>query len=157
MFREGIFDHHRPMEGKVAVANASGVATTFYGPVPEGYAWYVERLSTHAPTTNTACSIFVSAEASTSDPGFRADFTAVADDIADEVNPIYLPAGYYLVVRWTGATSGDTCTASAQIAVHQLNPALFMSPEDRAQVREAHERQPQHELVEVATAHRRAV
>jgi hypothetical protein len=146
------------MEGRVGVANAAGVATCFYGPTPEGYVWYVERLSSHAPTQATTLQVFASPDSTNTDPGYRADFSgAAADAISDETNPIYVPAGYYLVFRWAAATAGDVCVAAVQIAVHQLNPQYLMSPEDRVAVREAHERLAEHQVAEVATAGRRAV
>ena len=143
--RAGLYDHHVPMQGLTVNANASGIATAAYPPVPEGYAWYIERYSVHCPTSAAVASVnvilgVVSAVAANAalDSSARADFTTNGkDSVGDANSAIYVPPGYSLVIQWTAATSGDICIASIQYAVHELEPRRFMSPEDLRQVQAA--------------------
>ena len=158
MYRMGILDHTVPMQGRTsAAASSAGVADTWYGPVPEGFIWYVERVSVYCPTSAAAVALYVSTSELGTDLGSRADYTSAgANAIADEFNPIYLPEGYYLHVQWTAATSGDRCTSGVQYAVHEKNPGDIMNPVELRQVAAMH----QHPTAEVnvpATAHQRAV
>ncbi len=160
MYRQGVFEIHRPMEGRGGVASSAGIAKASYGPVPEGYCWYIERYSVHCPTAAAVAAVFVTQGATGTaaiDPGYRADYTtAGADAVGDAFHAIYVPAGYHFTVQWTGATSGDACTASCQIAVHQVDPMNNMSRQDVRQVQAAHEHAAT-PLTEVATAGRRAI
>ena len=160
MHRLGIFERHIPMEGKTASANSSGVAKVGYGPVPEGYCWYIERYSVHCPTAAAVAAVFVTLGATGTaavDPSYRTDYTtAGADAVGDAFHAIYVPAGYHLVIQWTAATSADVCTASIQYAVHDLNPMQNMSQHDIHLVNESHEHLSS-PLVESATAQKRAV
>lgn len=153
--KAGLYRYHVPMQGRVAKANASGIATAYYGPAPEGYCWYVERMSTNAPTAATRLDVMVAPEASFNDPAYyRTDFTLSGSDaIADETQPPYVPAGYYLVFRWSGATSGDVCVASIQYAVHEMPP---LTEEERLQYLDAIQRA-MGDTFQPATAARRAV
>jgi hypothetical protein len=160
MHRQGIFDHHVPMLGSTGTATSAGVAKAGYGPVPEGYCWYIERYSVHCPTSGAVAAVFVVLGATGTgaiDPGYRADYTtAGADAVGDANSAIYVPAGYHFVVQWTAATSGDVCTASIQYAVHQIDPSHMNSPQDLRQMAAAH----QHAAAELngtAVAGRRAV
>ena len=160
MHRQGVFVRHEPMEGKVASANSSGVAKVGYGPVPEGYCWYIERYSVHCPTAAAVASVFVVQGATGTaavDTSYRADYTtAGADAVGDAFHAIYIPSGYHFLIQWTAATSADVCVASCQIAVHQLDPMGNMSPQDVQLVNAAHEHLSS-PLVEPATAQKRAV
>lgn len=158
MMRMGVFDHTRPAEPKSGTANASGVASLFYGPCPEGYGWYIERISVHCPTAAAVAHVCVAlTPLSAVDYGSRMDFTTGgADSIADESTAIYVPAGYSLSIIWTAATSADVCTASVQYAVHQLDPRYMMSPEDMREVQAAHEH-PKSPLTHPAVAGERAI
>ena len=86
MLRAGLFDHHTTDPYIVATAaGATVLAQGFWGPCPQGYAWYVERISTHGPTANTKLDVYVTTSSivsgvAASDDGFRADFTATAND-----------------------------------------------------------------------------
>lgn len=161
--RAGLYDHHVPMQGVTVLANTSGIATAVYGPVPEGYAWYIERYSVHCPTSAAIASVnvilgpvnAVAANAAL-DSSARADYTTTGKDLVGDSNsPIYVAPGYSLVIQWTAATSGDICIASIQYAVHELEPRRFMSPEDQRQVAAAgqHATGP---VTQTATAERRA-
>jgi hypothetical protein len=133
MYRVGFYDHQRVGDtiGPLT-ANASGIAQGFLGPVAEGYCWYVERMtiwSTNTATTGLKCEIFVVRNQQLA-PGFtatagdrqgRQDLSlAAGNDVSDEVNPLFVGAGYYLVAFWSGFTVGDTVELTSQIAVHKL-------------------------------------
>ena len=160
MYRQGVYEYHVPMLGATATANASGIAKAGYGPVPEGYCWYIERYSVHCPTSGAVAAVFV-AQGSTGtgavDPSYRTDYTtAGADAVGDAFHAIYVPSGYHLVIQWTAATSGDLCVASIQYAVHQLNPNVIGSRQDALQEHAAHQHLTS-PLTHVATAGERAV
>lgn len=145
--RAGLYDHHVPAQGITSKANTSGIATNVYGPVPEGYAWYVERISVHCPTDGAVADVHVIlgtinqvAANAALDTSARVDHTEDGDDaVADENSAVFVPAGYSLVVQWTSATSGDICVSAVQYAVHELEPRRFMSPEDLRQLQAAHQ------------------
>lgn len=145
--RAGLYDHTVPMQGVTVTANTSGIATAVYGPVPEGYDWWVERYSVHCPTSAAVASVNVIlgpvsqvAANAALDSSARADFTTTGKDlVGDAFSAIYVPAGYSLVIQWTAATSGDICIASVQYDVHEKNPRHFMSPQDVHQIAAAHQ------------------
>jgi len=140
-----------------ATAGASGSAQTALGPCPEGYCWYVERISSHGPTAGTKLDVDVADNNTANDPAWRMDFSATAnDDIADEQQPIYVPAGHWLVFNWSGATSGDILKASVQYAVHQLDTHYLQSAQDIRQEQASHEK-PTAPVTHVAVAEGRAV
>ena len=144
MYRQGIYEYHVPMTSASSpAASSGGVAHATWGPVPEGYCWYVERYGGHCPTAAAKQGVFVvngAVPTTAIDPGYRADIATVAGDIVgDAFHAIYVPAGYYFVMEWTSATSGDICTGSIQYAVHQLNPRGFASPQDTLQQLASHE------------------
>ena len=121
MYRQGFYQHTVPARPVVGTANASGVAVATLGPVAQNFCWYLERISTNCPTAGTTLEVFVAAASGVTDEGFRQEFTPTANnDIIDEINPIYIPAGYLISLRWASATSGDLCSASLQYSVHQL-------------------------------------
>ncbi len=144
----GFYDHHVPMLGATGTATTAGVAKAGFGPVPQGYCWYIERYSMHCPTAAAVAAVFVtqgSTGTAAIDPGYRADYTtAGADAVGDAFHAIYIPEGYHFTAQWTAATSGDVCTASIQYAVHQLNPQILSSPQDIRQVQAAHEHMSAH-------------
>lgn len=127
MYRQGFYSHTNPARGRTATANSSGVAVTSFGPCAEGFCWYVERISFHAPTAGTVAHVLVQpTNTPTLDYSDRQDYTPTAsDDIADELNPVYVPAGYFLNVYYTGCTSGDVVTTSIQYSVHNLSLPEF--------------------------------
>jgi hypothetical protein len=131
MYRLGFHSHTASGMAINATANASGLAQGFLGPVPPGYCWYVERMTTWSNSTATNCELEIFAQADSQAPaGFsatvgdrtnRQDLSVVAgDDVSDNIAPIYIGEGYYLVAIWTGLNSGDLATLSTQIAVHQI-------------------------------------
>lgn len=145
MHREGVFDHHVPMQGSSALANSSGVAKVGFGPVPQGYVWYIERYSVHCPTAAAVASVFVvhgTTGTAAVDTSFRADYTTAGKDaVGDAFHAIYVPEGYHFLVQWTSATNLDQCVASIQYAVHELDPLVrgIMSGQDVRQLSESHE------------------
>ena len=166
MLRAGLFDHHTTDPYIVATAAGTTVlAQGFWGPCPQGYNWYVESVTSHVNNTHTAVvelaisgaqSLPVSASW---DRGNREWWGGAATDA--NVQPglaWYVPEGYYIVAFWTAGTmvAGDIATLGLQLAVHQLNPHVMQSPEDRQQVHAAHELEAA-ELPPPATAFRRAV
>ena len=164
MHREGIFQTHIPALGATATASSAGVAKMRWGPVPEGYCWYIERYSGYCPTAAATAAVFVvlgSTGTAAVDPSYQMDSTIMAaaqtSVVGDANQPIYVPAGYHFVFQFTGATSGDKCVGSIQHAVHQLDPRVGnMSSADVHQLQLAH----QHNtapLTDVATAGKRAV
>lgn len=132
MYRAGFYDHHEPGMSIVATANASGVAQGFLGPVPQGYCWYVERMtswSNTAATSGLLLEVFVQTvddaaptSATVGNRTGRQDVSyVVVNDISDNNSPIHVPEGYFLVAFWTGLTSGDKVELTTQIAVHLLS------------------------------------
>lgn len=145
MYRMGVFEYHVPAMRAQGIANASGLATVAYDHVPHGYCWYVERYSVHCPTANSAAQVFVTNGATGTallDPGYRVDYTTAGSDaVGDSNSDIYVPAGYHLVIQFTGATNNDVCVCAIQYAVHQLQPLAgeaITSGQDIRQLAEAH-------------------
>lgn len=168
MLREGLFDHHRTDTLALVAAGNPVLAQAAFGPVPEGYAWYVE-LATYLIAGNSHTAI--AALAVTPDNGALPAFASWDGQGLKATNPaatlgswslplpIYVPPSHFLRVILVAGTivAGDTATATFQTAVHQLNPRAFMSPDDQAQVAAAHQRAPEHLFAESAVASRRAV
>lgn len=128
MYRQGYLDHHEPAQAVRATADSTGVATNFLGPVAAGYCWYVERISSHAPSSATTLEVFVAQATGVTEEGVRMDFAGAGvanDGISDEHHAIFVPSGYFLNFRWAAAAQNDQCVASVQIAVHKLGPADY--------------------------------
>jgi hypothetical protein len=108
-------------------AQSNGIAIGAYGPCPEGFCWYFERLSTYSNTSGTPILevyVVTAPNPAASTTGLRSrrlDYTPQGkNDLMDEVNPIYVQPGYWLLAVWSTLTSGDLCTLSCQLRVHQL-------------------------------------
>jgi hypothetical protein len=100
--------------GDTAPADASGVLEWLSSVVPAGQQWEVERISisttSGAPTT---AFVYVG------DPVPRnlVDGSSSGNlDVADETQPIVVPGGQRLRIRWTGASLGAVGSARVQIA-----------------------------------------
>lgn len=141
MYRAGFHSHTAPGMSILATANSSGIAQGFLGPVPPGYCWYVERMTTWSNTAQTSpkVEVFVIQDsqipstytATVGDRSGRQDLSlTAANDISDEKSAIYVPETYCLVAFWTGLTSGDLAQLTAQVAVHQLSPEYSMTRRD---------------------------
>jgi hypothetical protein len=137
--RAGFYDHTESGMVIKAIANSSGIAQGYLGPVPEGYCWYVERESTWSTGSAGECEIFVvtthqmpsGMTAAAGDRAGRQDVSLLAsDDISDNNSPIFVGPGYYLVAFWTGLTNLDQVILSTQIVIHRLSLLI----EDPAQV-----------------------
>ena len=126
--------HHSTRSDQYIAATvaSNGTATGFLGPVPEGFCWYVERLTAHSNTANSTTGkleVYVQPfQAAPNDASKRGrqDFaigTAVQDSASDENSPIYVGPGDYLVAVWSALTSGDLVSLSAQIRVHKIEIA----------------------------------
>lgn len=169
MHREGIFEKHR-LDTLYSSFVAGNVAQLQFGPVPQGYAWYVENFAfvvlgnshtTIAEVAITPDDTQLPAEASWDNDGLvwgspgvtAARFATVQPGVA-----WYMGPGHWLHLSAHGGTAvaGDVLSATAQIAVHQLDPDFIMSPEDAKQLRAAHEHLAA-ELAHSAVAERRAV
>lgn len=119
---------HRPDNYISATANAAGVASGSIGPCPEGFCWYVERMTCFSDSAATApiLEVYVlptnAAPSDASKQGRQdvATGTNVVNGVSDAASPIVVPAGYYLVAVWTALNSGDHGRLSTQIAVHAL-------------------------------------
>src|SRR5215469_4969627 len=153
MLREGLFDHHRRDSIPLLVAAAGGqpLAQALYGPVPEGYAWYIELAGfLVVGNSHTAAAILAASPDNTNVPslaawdgaGLQAQVPAATSGAWSLPLPMYLGPGHWARVLLAGGTlaNGDAATATFQTAVHQLDPRYMMSPEDTAQVKRAHER-----------------
>jgi hypothetical protein len=152
--REGLFDHHRldPLTMVAAAVGGAPVAQAFIGPVPQGYAWYVENIGfavagdTHTAELDVAVLVDDGASLGTAAwdrAGMVAgSFTAAKRGTIQPGIAIYVPAGH--VVRFYAVpgtlANGDAVTVTCQSAVHQLDPHFIMSPDDALQVKSAHER-----------------
>lgn len=137
-----IYDHHRSLDLITATADVNGLAQGFLGPVPSGYCWHVERLTSfvNATRTSAVCEIFAVGQESlsgyTATSGSRAGRQDVMPSnaynaVADEKSPVYVGEGMFLVAFWSGLTQNDVAQLSAQIRVEQLIPQLG-SPVDIA-------------------------
>lgn len=126
-----------------ATANASGNATGYLGPCPEGFAWYVERYTTYVLTSGSPqCEIYALntpinvGNLPLPDKSGRQDWSADGkNDISDNKTPVYIEAGYYLVAVWTSCNASDPCQLSTQIRVHQM-PPVVATPFDRGSLTE---------------------
>lgn len=168
MLRQGLFDHHRLEPLALVAAGATPTAQGVLGPVPEGYAWYLEQVAytvagnSHTAAMDLAVAVDggpLPAQASWDHAGL---VWTTAAAVRASMNPglaIFVPPGHFVHAYLSGGTlaAGDTAVVTFQVAVHQLDPRFVMSPEDARAVAESHERLPVHEVAEVATAGRRAV
>lgn len=120
------YETHRLIPS-VVTADGSGDAIADLGSPVQGTAWYVERVSTHASAGAPSVGVFVGPQSNV-DNSFRQDFTsAVQDNIADEVNPIYVQAGSFLTIQWAGATASATLYASVQVRVVKLGKPTLVA------------------------------
>ena len=166
MLREGLFDHHRLDSRLFSAAGGTPTGQDALGPVPEGYAWYLENLAfSVVGNSHTAALDFavtpdngaLPSQAAWDHAGLVATFAAAIRNALQPGLAIYVPPNHFLRAYAAGGTlaAGDVVAVTYQIAVHQLNPRQMMSPDDIAQARAAHQH-PTAEVTETAVAGRRA-
>lgn len=157
MHREGIFEKHRLDSITLTSAAIGGLqqAEGHVGPVPQGYAWYVENFDWLVRGNSHNAQVVAAVTPDDTTLGGTAGF-AVWDGMGMVVAPaaaaiggssvpaaaFYMGPGHSFHVLAFGGSlaAGDVIVPTLQIAVHQLDPAFIMSPEDAQQVKERHER-----------------
>ena len=150
--REGLFDHHRRDFLTISVP-ASVLGQAALGPVPEGYAWYVENFAytvlgnSHTALVDVAITPDggnLPAQATWDHQGLVWTNPGAAAIRASANNGVawYAPPGSFIHVVGANGTlaSGDVIVAQFQVAVHQLDPHYLMAPDDATQVKAARER-----------------
>lgn len=112
-----------------AQVSADGTATIITDPVPLGYYWRIERMTTvvsqtkdgTAITTPSGATLFVYKTSDTTSKrpiAYRDGSSSPGLDVADESQPITVQQGYSLVAQWTGLTAGTYAAFSAQYALY---------------------------------------
>lgn len=111
-----------------ALVDANGNATIISDPVPLGYYWRIERMTTvvsqtkdgAAISTPAGATLFVykSTDGGTRPINYRDGSSSPGLDVADESQPITIQQGYSLVAHWTGLTPGTYAAFSAQYALY---------------------------------------
>lgn len=107
---------------------AAGTFVDSLGPVPEGYCWYVERITCYSNDTATTGVFELFVIRGDTPPGKpdisgRQDVatgSVVLNGVSDEESPIHVPPGYTLVGSWSGLTSAKVVSASFQIRWNEL-------------------------------------
>ncbi len=126
---DGAYHHTRTDLQLAGTIGSAGTAVDAIGSVPEGYCWYVERLTSYSNTANATTGkleIFVSNNPNgptAPDKTGREDVatgTSVQDSTSDQRSPIYLGPGQYLVAQWSALTQNDVVRVTSQIRVHEL-------------------------------------
>lgn len=130
---DGVYVHTRVDQQIAGVIDSTGAFAGSLGPVPEGYCWYVERLTCQSNTAvasgpTTTLEIFVSTDITgptSPDKTGRQDMTLLpANDVSDQNSPIYVGPGMFLVAQWAGLTTGNRVRLTTQIRVHELMRTL---------------------------------
>lgn len=112
-----------------ALVDANGNATVATDPVPLGYYWRIERMTTVVSQTKDGSAIATPAGATlyvykaTDSAGqrpiaYRDGSSSPGLDVADESQPITVQQGYSLVAQWSGLTPGTYAAFSAQYALY---------------------------------------
>lgn len=121
------FDH-RSSESFLVTCNATPLALQRIGPVPQGFIWYLERVSVHVNTHTGIPNIF-STSSDTPELVNMTDrqdtgITAANDFQRDYSNPILVKPGHWLLIAVNGGTiaNGDTVGITVQIAWCITNP-----------------------------------
>lgn len=156
MHREGIFEKHRLDSITLVSAAIGGLqqAEGHIGPVPQGYAWYVENFAWLVRGNSHNAQVVVAVTPDDTTLGGSGGL-ATWDGMGMVVSPVaaatgggvvpgaafYMGPGHSLHVLAFGGSlaGGDVIVPTAQIAVHQLDPSWMMSREDARQVLEARE------------------
>lgn len=126
---DGAYSHTRTEQVIQGAIPSGGALTGALPIVPEGYCWYVERITAWSNGTMASTArleIFVSqSETGPTSPDKTgrqdvAQGAVVGDSTSDENSPIYVGPGQNIVAQWTALTSGDKVSATFQIRVHEL-------------------------------------
>lgn len=118
----------RPDEYINATVDSTGLAQGYIGPCPEGFCWYVERMTCFSNDTATTgilevYSIRSQIKPSDASKQGRQDVatgSTVLNGVSDQASPIYAGPGYFLVASWSGLTAGKVVALSMQIRVHKI-------------------------------------
>lgn len=113
-----------------ALVGADGIATITTDPVPLGYYWRIERMTTVVsqtkdglsinPPAGALFSVYKAADGIGKRPIMYRDGSASPGlDVADESQPITVQQGYALVCLWTGLTAGTYASISVQYALYR--------------------------------------
>lgn len=112
-----------------ARVGADGTATITIDPVPLGYYWRIERMTTVVSQTQdgapiptpggAALGVYKAADGISTRPKLYRDGSASPGlDVADESQPITVQQGNQLVLQWTGLTAGTYVSISIQYALY---------------------------------------
>lgn len=168
MFREGVFKSHRQELLLTTAAGGTPTAQGVIGPVPEGFCWYLEVVAftvignSHTASFDLAVTPdngSLPAQASWDHQGLVWTLGAAVRGSENAGHAIYVPPSHFVHAYFSGGTlaAADVCSATFQVAVHELNPRWLQSKEEVERELASHERYPAHEVAEVATAGKRAV
>lgn len=113
-----------------ALVGADGSATVTTDPVPLGYYWRIERMTTVVsqttdglpilPPAGATFSVYKAADGIGKRPIMYRDGSASPGlDVADESQPITVQQGYSLVCYWTGLTLGTHASVSMQYSLYR--------------------------------------
>ena len=98
-------------------ADAAGLMSVTFEPVPPGYLWLIQRAT--VSTTSTAATRAMMYAGAPSPQNFVDGTNSGNLDISDENAPIMLDSSTQLLIQWTGATPGATGTARIQYQLVQ--------------------------------------
>lgn len=121
-----IVDYPDDYQNVVKVA-LDGTATITTDPVPQGYYWRVERMTTIVSATQdgpaittpsgATLSVYKTSSQSTRPILYRDGTSAPGLDVADESQPIIVQQGLSLVFAWAALTPGTYAAISMQYAL----------------------------------------
>ena len=156
--------HHttRPDQYIHATAASTGIAHGGLGPCPQGFCWYIERMTCYSNSgvtvsaTTPLLEIYVMQDGGgppndASKQG-RQDLAVgqvVINGVSDEHQPIYVGPGYKIEAVWTGMNSGDLCVVSFQQRVNKLHATP--EPQTTSQHHGMHHHEPKSEQWEAPT------
>lgn len=113
-----------------ALVSGAGTATITTDPVPLGYYWRIERMTTVVSQTKdglpiatpggASMAVYKGADGTSTRPiTYRDGSASPGLDVADESQPITVQQGYSLVFLWTGLTAGTYASISVQYALYR--------------------------------------
>lgn len=116
-----------------ATAATTGIAHGGLGPCPQGFCWYIERMTCWTNSSVTATTAAPTLEIYVMQDGGgvpndnskqgRQDVAVgqiVFNAVSDERQPIYVGPGYKIEAVWTGLNTGDLVSLSLQVRVNKL-------------------------------------
>lgn len=94
---------------------AGGLATVEFDQVPDSELWMLERASVFCDSETPTTFAFYLDQV---DPARVLDYTNSGNsDVADESQPIQIPAGSILIGQWAGASAGAVGTVRVQYTI----------------------------------------